>query len=286
MREVKDLTPSGSVTVPSLSTGIMRIEDRPQRLKDVVPIDRIGNTDSYAYLRETVRTNAAAEVAASALKPTSTYSVVKTEGSVSTIAHLSQPISRFDLEDAALLQAYIDQSLRAGVMLRLDSQIINGDGVAPNLQGINTASGISTILFATDLLTTTRKAVTELESDEIYGGVFVLHPSQWEQLELLTSPSPGGYVLGGPVDRAAQRLWGRSVIVTSACRTTSGYLVDFTSSTRLYERGDVRVDWSEAPVGSVAGEAAFKTNELMFRAEGRWGFALLRPAGVVKFPTA
>ena len=284
---VKDLTPSGSVTVPSLTAGIVRIEDRPTRLLDVIPAMPLALSDQYAYLRETVRTNNAAPTAAQTLKPTSVYSVEKVEDRARTIAHLSQPISRFDLEDASLLREYVDGSLRAGVMLALDNQILNGDGVGENLTGITNTSGIGTILFATDLLTTTRKAVTALEAEEIYGGQFVLAPETWEALELTASAgAPGGYVLGGPVDRAAQRLWGRQVIVTSAQPSTVGHLVEFAGSTRLYERESVRVDWSEAPVGSVAGEAAFKTNELVFRGEGRYGWAVLRPAGVVEFPTA
>jgi HK97 family phage major capsid protein len=117
-----------------------------------------------------------------------------------------------------------------------------------------------------------------------------LSTSMWEGLELAAGTNQD-YALnngGGnrlPVDMAQKRLWGQPVIVTSALTGDDAYLADFAGSTRLYERETVRVDWSEAPVGSVAGESAFKTNELVFRGEGRFGFAVLRPAGVVQFDT-
>jgi hypothetical protein len=71
------------------------------------------------------------------------------------------------------------------------------------------------------------------------------------------------------------------VIVTTVLASGFAYLFD-PGSVQLWERDAVRVDWSEAPVGSVAGEAGFSSNELTFRAEGRWGFGVTRPAGCVK----
>jgi hypothetical protein len=41
--------------------------------------------------------------------------------------------------------------------------------------------------------------------------------------------------------------------------------------THLWERSGVQVDFSEAPIGSQAGVPGFSTNEITFRAEGRWG---------------
>jgi HK97 family phage major capsid protein len=286
----KDLTPSGSVTVPSLTGGIVPIEDRPQRLLDAIPVEPLTGTDTFAFLRETARVHAAAETAPQTAKPVSTYSVQKIEDTVKVIAHLSEPIDRFALEDARLLNGYIDGSMRQGVMLRLDGQILNGDGTGQDLLGLAATPGIQVQPFDTDVLTSLRKALTRLQAIEVPGGSYVLSPAMWEGLELAAGTNQD-YALnnGGanrlPVDTARKRVWGQSVVVSSALSGDLAFLVDFQGSTRLWERDGVRVDWSEAAVGSVAGQAGFTSNELTFRAEGRWGFGVTRPTGVVSIDT-
>lgn len=286
---------SGSVTVPSLTGGIVPLApgDRATSLLDVIPSVVLRNTDTFSYLKETARTHNAAEVAAAALKPTSVYTVQKVDDTVKVIAHLSQPINRFDLEDTGLLRQYIEGSLVAGVKLRLDTQILSGSGAGVNLRGLANTAGIQTQVFATSVIQTARKALTKLQTGAETGYVpsqcvYVVSPAIWETVEL-SQESDGSYLMhsaDGPVDLARQRLWGQPVIVSNAITGANPncYLFD-PSSTMLWERDTVGVDWSEAPVGSVAGEAGFKTNEIMFRAEGRYGFGVLRPAGVVQFAT-
>jgi HK97 family phage major capsid protein len=140
------------------------------------------------------------------------------------------------------------------------------------------------------VLTSLRKALTRLQAIEVPGGSYVLSPAMWEGLELAAGTNQD-YALnnGGanrlPVDTARKRVWGQSVVVSSALSGDLAFLVDFQGSTRLWERDGVRVDWSEAAVGSVAGQAGFTSNELTFRAEGRWGFGVTRPTGVVSIDT-
>ena len=56
-------------------------------------------TAEYAYLRQSVRTNNAAVVAAGAVKPTSVYTVTGIENSLVVIAPLSEGIPRYWLLD-------------------------------------------------------------------------------------------------------------------------------------------------------------------------------------------
>ena len=276
--------------VPRLSTGIARTDDRPRSILDVVPVTPLSGTDQYSYLRESVRTNAAAPVVvegtAIATKPTSTYSVVREDGTVRTIAHLSQPIPRHTLADAALLQGYLEGSLREGVQLALEDQVVGGLGTGVDLLGFAEDPARNTsVVWSSDLLTTSRKALTELEAVNIRGGVYVFSPLTWETLELLAE-ADGALLLGGPVDRPARRLWGKSVVVSAAVADDVAFLVDFDGSTMLWERESVRVDWSENVYDATAEATDFERNLIRFRAEGRYGFAVLRGDGVVEFPTA
>src|SRR4029079_11659503 len=92
--------PRRAGSVPSLTSGIVPIGDRPQRLLDVIPRGPgLEGTDMYAYLREIKREHKAAETAPGALKPTSAYQVEKVEDTAKMIAHVSEPVRRQDLED-------------------------------------------------------------------------------------------------------------------------------------------------------------------------------------------
>jgi HK97 family phage major capsid protein len=287
----KTLTPSGAITVPSLSSGLVPINDRDLRLLDVIPVEPLTGTDSFAYLRETVREHKAAETAPGTKKPVSTYSLKKIEDRTRTIAHLTEPFQRQILDDVALLRPYIDDALRAGVMLRFDRQVLLGDGTGENIRGLANDPDRKQQEWVEDLLTTSRKAVTTLEDEEIMTGVFVLAPEVWEALELMTT-SNGEYYLGGPINRARKTLWDARVIVTSALSGAPerGFYVDFPGSTKAWERETVRIDWSEAvfdpnALGEGVGAADFEMNLVRARGEARYGFGVTRPRGVVEFPT-
>lgn len=281
----KDLTPSGSIVVPSLIGSLIRDPQRPTSLLALVPTSPLRGADTWWYLKETVYTNNAAAVAAGSQKPTSSYGVAKTESTVKTIAHLTDPISRFDLQDAPMLSSYVDTVLREGVELAFEDEILNGSGIAPHIRGILNTVGIGTIAYATDLLTTSRKAVTKLQTQNIplAGCAFVLNPHNWEALELTTATGSGEFLMGAqvPVDAARQRLWGVPVVTSMAIAMGTGLLCDFAGSTVAVEREGVQIDWSEAVEGSVSGVTAFESNELIFRGEGRFDFAVTRPRGVV-----
>lgn len=278
------ITPSGSVGVPSPLSVLAPLGDRVDTVLQLIPTEQT-DSDGYAFLRETVRTHNADTVAAEGTKPTSVYSVEKVESQVETIAHLSQPIPRSYLADAPLLAEYLDTVLREGVTLALEEQVIGGSGVSPDLEGILETSGVQTQAYSTDILTTCRKAVTLLELVSIAPTGWVFHPSDWETIELLTSANH--YLMGAgqgqalPVDRARRRLWGVPVALSVGMTEGDAILADFRGSTHLWDREQTRVDWSENVYDTVSGKSDFERNLIRYRAEGRWGFAVTRPNGVV-----
>jgi HK97 family phage major capsid protein len=286
----KALVPSGTITVPSLSTTLTTATDRPRSLLQLIPFEKLEGTDTFSFLRETVRTHAASTVAAGALKPTSVYSVAKIEDRVRTVASLSEPVDRALLADVSLLGQYLEGALKEGVLLELEDQVLNGNtsttGVLDDMTGIRYSTP-GTQAFGTDALTTARKAATQLENLNIdmSGVAWVMTPLRWETFELLTSATD--YVLGDPgrggstvpVDRARRSLWGYPVVTSTAMIEDFAILGDWRGSVRIYEREGVRVDWSDAVVS--AGTSGFEKNQINFRAEGRWGLAVLKPAAFV-----
>lgn len=90
-----------------------------------------------------------------------------------------------------------------------------------------------------------------------------------------------------PIDRMARRLWSIPVALSTSVAAGVGWLVDFAGSTVLKIREDATLDWSENTfdpdaLGAGVGASDFERNMIRFRCEGRFGWAVTRPAGIVK----
>ena len=282
---------SGSVSASPLSSTIGTLEDdaRAETLLQFIPREPIAG-DAFSYLRETVRTNNAAPVAYSERKPTSVYTLERIDARISTIAHLSEPVPNQFLSDAPALIRYLDTVLRTGVLQELEYQILNGSGTYPDLPGVMFAAGVLVQAWNTDLLTTSRQALTTLELASIAPDGWVINPSDWETFELLESTG-GELVMGGPgrqlpVDRSLRRLWGLPVALSVQQTAGTGVLASWKTALTLMEREATRITWSEAFHHGAGGydeedSTGFETNETKFRAEGRWGLAINRPSAIV-----
>lgn len=286
-RLAKSLASAGSVLVPTaFDTTVIRDGERPQLVRQLLPSQVISGTDRFGFMRQVVRENNATAVAKGQLKPTSRYKVERVEDRARVIAHLSEPIDRVDLEDAADLASFLDSEMRGGVLSAGEDQIINGDGQGENLTGILATEGVLVQPYSVDPLTTLRKALTSQQGLGNVPTAWVLSPSDWEALELTReNGATGPFMLAsGPVDRAAQRLWGLSVVVSPAMATGRAVLGDWAGSARVYQREDVQISWSDGvflPDGAGGGSTAFVRNQLIMRAEERLGFALTRPSAFV-----
>ena len=97
-----------------------------------------GTTDSNAitYVREKLFTNnAAAQASEGAKKAQSDLQFEEITTGVKTLAHFVKA-SRQILDDAAMLQSYINGRLTYGLKLVEDKQLLSGDGAAGGLTGI------------------------------------------------------------------------------------------------------------------------------------------------------
>lgn len=250
-------------------------------------------TGQFAYMRQVVRDNNASVVPAGGRKPTSIYTLERIDDRVRVIAHLSEGIPRQDLDDAAMLRAFIDQEMRLGLDMALEDEIINGDGTGDSFLGLEHVPGTQEQEFVTDVLVTARKAVTRLER---YGYAstagFLMSPEDWEAFEL-TQDNEARFYFGGPVaavNAASRRLWGVPVVVSEAAEPGGAYLADF-SQVRLQVRQEGMLDWTENHYDPNAfpdeepaerGASDFERNLIRFRFEGRFGLEILRPSAIVK----
>lgn len=272
-RGVKSLISDGSQVVGlDLIAEPKPMEKALSGLLDAIPAQVAPR--NYGYLSQTTRTNNAAPVADGDTKPTSVYGLTQEKGELVVVAHLSEPVNTYWLEDNPALMQFVQSELVYGLQAAVEAQILTGDGTDANMTGIANTTGIQTEAFDTDGVVTARNALGAAEVLGFEGGSYVLHPDDWKAIELKTL-TDGAYMMNdAPIVRATRRLWGVPVVLSTALTAGTGYyLAD--GSVTLFTDQSARVEWA------VTGDG-FKKNEVTARAEGRFNVGVLRPKGCVE----
>lgn len=276
----KALVTAGDIyaSVPLLSASPFSNPRPPATLIEALPFQNVAGP-LVRYLRQTTRTNNAAPVAEGGVKPTSVYTVSQVDGSLHVIAHISEAIDEYMVEDNASLLGFVQAEMVHGLYQAVEDQVLNGTGTAPALTGIKNTSGVQIQAFSSDMWLTTRAAVTKVEVLGYSPQFFVMHPSDWEKFET-GAFSSGNYILNAegrgnlPVDAAARRLWGIPV-VTSVKQAANDALLVSSNSIRLLGDGKLKT------VTTNAMNDDFSRNHLRMRVESRFELAVTAPAGVV-----
>lgn len=282
-RGQKALLPSGEsvTTVPILAESPIALGRPAVSLFDALPSVVVPR--EYGYLRQAVRTNNAAPVEPGDTKPTSIYELERISSHLVVIAHVSEPIDTYWLEDVGSLNRFIETEMVYGLYTALVDQILNGDPATnpKDIRGFAETSGIGVQTFVTDEISTARAAITkaELLSDS-ETRFFVFHPADWEKIE--TAAGTGGtYSMTEagqslPVERASRRLWGHPVVLSSAVTIGEGWLINSDAAAIAHDAQGVQIAWSTSHADD------FIKNQVRARVEGRFDLAVYQPAGVIQ----
>lgn len=287
----KGIAPTAAKITEVIRTKAFGVEAQPVDLFNGAPVrldqgDAVGlsqvvavkpvDSSVFEYARQTARNNRAAVVRPGAVKPTSDYAFTKVGGQLVTVAHLSQPYGTFDAEDHPEVMAAVHQELVEGLQPAVEALILNGDtGTgSTNQTGVLNTSGVQTVAYATDALTTLRKAITALETLRLQASVFALNPTDWEALELARNSGGDLELQDRPVDRALRRVWGVPVVVSTEIPVGQGIALADGSVHLVYKEG-VRVEATNTHASD------FETNQIRTRVEWRLAPAVTRPMGVV-----
>ncbi len=213
---------------------------RPIQILDIIPTGKTGMA-SVVYMEETTRTHAAAEVAEAGTYAESAFAHTERSSTVRKIGD-SIPVTDEQLQDVPLVQGYIDQRLRFGVRQRLDNQVLNGDGIAPNLTGILNTAGIQTQAKGADPVPDAiYKAMTLVRvTGRAVPGAVVMHPNDWQDIRLLRT-ADGVYIWGSPSEAGPERIWGLPVVQSDAIVENTALVGDFASFSQLVERRGIEV---------------------------------------------
>ncbi len=244
---------------------------RPIQLLDIIPLGRTG-FEQIVYMEETTRTHAAAEKAEGAAFAESTFVLTEKTSNVRKVTD-SLPVTDEQLEDVAQASSYINDRLTFGLRQRLDTQVLIGNGTAPNLRGIKNVVGILTQAKAADpIVDAFFKAMRQIR---VTGRAMPTHslinPTDWEKIRLLRT-ADGVYIWGNPSEAGPERLWGLPVVQTDIDSAGTGYVGSFMPAwISLFERRGVDVQIGFTGTQFVEGKRTV-------RADMRMAFVVFRPA--------
>lgn len=274
--EVKNTVSSDSTTVfPDQKPGIIPGSFLPISIRAALNSISV-STNMVNALREASWTNDAVEVAQAAAKPESDITFEQYNVPITTVAHWIK-ISTQLMADAPAVTAYIETRLRDGLAQRIDAQLLNGNGTAPNLSGL-TDSGNFTAYTpgAGDLLVDAiNKAKYSLWSQGYMPDTVIVNPADWGAMERTREGAgTGQYLYGMPGVAAGMNPFGVRVVLSNHMAAGSFLIGALRTSAVVYNRSGSVIE-----MGYVNDD--FTKNLVTIRAEERLGLGVERPKGIL-----
>lgn len=284
---------SGGAFIQNDNTGIyVPMGRKPLKLRDLISV-RSTNSDTVEFVQQTAKVTQAAGVAeaTSAAMPTVTQATgaivlnpgggYKPEGTM-TFAKVSTPVetvavwipvTKRALADAAQLRGIIDQELRDSLMDEIENNILFGQAT-PDFVGVAETTGILTQSYDTSILTTARKAITNLATNGLEASptAFVVAPADWEAVEL-------ALFAAAPYLPYQQSMWRIPVVESQYLTAGTAYLGNWKQAV-MWDRQQVTISVSDSHADF------FIRNLVAVLAEARAAFGVLKPKSFVEIATA
>lgn len=241
-------TAAGALLMPDYRGLVDQVYGRELTIANLITTGST-NSDAVEYARITNITNGATPTAeASAVSGTSglaTESGLFMERAVAPVREVKHwlPVTARAMADAPELASLTDAFLRYGIAEEVEDQILSGDGSGENMEGILSVSGSLSQGFDSDIVTTLRKAITNVRvNGRARPTAVLLNPEDNEQLDLLTVGA-AGFVFGGPVGPATQSFFGIPRVESAAVPKGTAVVADFREAV-LLSRSAVTVQMS------------------------------------------
>ena len=211
-----------------------------------------------------------------ALKPKSNLTFEAKQAPVRTIAHW-EAAHRNVLDDVPQLQSVINNELLYGLQLEEDRQILSGDGLNDELLGILNTSNIQTYTQTSEQKADAlRRAATKALLANYEPTGYVIHPYDWEDVELQKGDGDGQYMLVTNVAVGAQaQVWRQPVVETPAIAEGTFLTGAFGLGAQIYDRQQANVRIAEQHADF------FVRNAVAVLAEERIAMAVKRPESFV-----
>lgn len=236
---------TGTIGLTNWDSEFARIQRRQPFMRELV---RIITTDNM-YIAWAEQKNAdpgvAGTVAEGAAKPQTDFDIVEATAKVEKIAVFIK-VSKEALADIKFLQGEINTELRELVALKLDEQILSGNGTTPNLKGIlqiaPTFAAVSTLAL---LVPTPNRfdvllaAVAQISAANFQANAVVVNPADYYAMQL-TKETTGGYIMPPFSSADGMMIAGLRVVANNGVTAGTFLAGDFKKAT-LAIREDVNI---------------------------------------------
>lgn len=266
---------AGEIIIPQRIPGWVTPPNRILTIRDLLPAGRT-TSNAVDFVQETGFTNNAAPVAEGAQKPESSLEFTLRTAPVRTIAHWLQA-SKQVLEDIPQLESYINTRLTYGLKLVEEEQLLAGDGTGQNLLGLipqATPYDRTRSKVGDTRIDIVRRAMTQLRLSQYQPDAVVLHPTDWEDIEL-TKNSLGSYIWANPRGLVGPTLWGLPVVESTSLAPGEFLVGAFKIAAQIWDRDDVQVDISTEDRDN------FIKNMVTIRVEERLALVVYRPESFI-----
>jgi HK97 family phage major capsid protein len=206
--------------------GIVELGQQPPTVADLF-MQATTNSPTVRYMREASYTNAADWTTEGDDKPEAAFDLEEVDATVRKAAVWSK-VTDETLEDFSDIRPYIDQRLSFMLRTKIDSDLLNGTGTAPQIAGLLGTTGIQTSEMASNTAATFANAILHAITLVRSVGFFepdaiVMHPNDYEKLRLAVDGNTqyygGGFFQNqygvGPTPTAPP-IWGLRVVQTTA----------------------------------------------------------------------
>ena len=237
-------------------------------------------SNAIEYTKEASFTNSAAETAEGAAKPESAVTFSLVNAPIATVAHWIK-ISRQLAMDNTALAAYVEARMRYGVQRKVETQLVSGDGLAPNISGFLDAGNFTAHGYAAAALGATlpklvliRKIIADLEVAGYAPGAIVLNPADWATIEIDLLTAAANAMRVSYTEAGQPMLWGVPVVKSVGMTADTFAVGDFRQHGNIYNREGVVVQMSESDSDN------FTKNLITLRAERRLALTSEVPAAI------
>tara|TARA_B100000085_G_scaffold48596_1_gene41890 strand:- start:149 stop:1378 length:1230 start_codon:yes stop_codon:yes gene_type:complete len=276
--------PPESLRAPGILETALRDPNAVIGLFDQIQTDQ----NAFVYLEETTFTNNAGEIAESGDISSANESALAFTERTESIRKIATflPVTDELLADVSGIQGYVNSRLQTMMRLRMDNQLLNGNGSAPNLTGVLNKSGINTFAYGSysgelRKIGQIYQAITEIRKDAfVEPDAIVMHPSDWydivttvSSVETSGSRNPLFVVAGGFGADAAPRIWGLKVVPSTA-------IAEGTMLVGKFGGGDAAQIVTRQGVDLAVSDSHsdfFAKNQLAIRLTMRMGFVVYKP---------
>ena len=234
----------GQVALSQLESGVARIAKRKPFLRQLV--NTAGTISKYiTYIEQKNPDGGAGMTAEGALKSQSDFDLVEVSKAVKKVTAFIK-VSKEMIADLPFMRNEIDTELMELVELKLDSQILSGDGLGDNLEGLLqnatawSAGGFALTIPSPNEFDVLRVAIAQIQGLLFNPNYILLHPEDCAKMELSkTTTGEYTYAMSYIVDGIVRV---KSIPVIENTGVTAGtFLVGDFSKSNLRIREDLNV---------------------------------------------